>query len=62
MKFSAKQVDEWVRLLGTLSAASASGAAVGIARPEQVQPMETVALSSFAVLLFSLVLYVRRAA
>lgn len=60
MKFTAKQVDEVVRLFGTLAAASLSGMAIGIVRPEQVHQMETMALALGAVVLFGCVMFIRR--
>lgn len=60
MKFSEKQVDEIVRLLGTVAAAAVGGAAIGVARPEQVTPQEVGYLLASFVVTFGIALYLRR--
>jgi hypothetical protein len=60
MTFTEKQIDEWVRLFGTLAAASLSGAAVGLARPDQISPRETIYLTSSFVVLWCIIMYWRR--
>lgn len=62
MKLSPKQVDEVVRLLGTLAAAAISGAAIAVSRPEQVTQTEAQLLAGWFVVLFGSVLYLRRGA
>lgn len=60
MKFSPKQVDEIVRLLGTVAAAAVGGAAIGVARPAQVSPSEVAYLVTSFVVTFGFALYLRR--
>ena len=60
MKFNGKQIDEIVRLFGTLSAAAATGAGIGFERPAQITPQETVHLVVTCVILFACLLFLRR--
>ncbi len=60
MKVTAKQIDEVVRLFGTLAAACVSGAAIGAVRPEQVTQAETLALALNSVVLLGCVFFIRR--
>ena len=60
MKFNPKQIDEVVRLLGTLTAAAATGAGIGLERPGQITPQETIRLVVACVVLFACALYLRR--
>jgi hypothetical protein len=60
MTFSEKQIDEWVRLFGTLAAAALSGAAVGVARPDQISHNETFCMILSAVGLMGMIMYWRR--
>lgn len=60
MKFTPKQIEDTARVMGTLATAAASGTAIGLARPEQVAPSETVVLASLFVVLYLSMLFIRR--
>ena len=60
MQATPKQIDELVRLLGTLTAAAATGAGIGLERPGQISPIETIHLITACVVMFGCVLYLRR--
>jgi hypothetical protein len=59
MKLNEKQVDDIARLLGTLTASSIIGLAVGASRPESVTSYEEIGLISSAVIAFSMMIYTR---
>ena len=60
MKVTSTQFDELVRLLGTLTAAAATGVGIGLERPEQIYPIETIHLTTACVVMFGCALYLRR--
>ncbi|MEN9670173.1 MAG: hypothetical protein RL018_450 [Pseudomonadota bacterium] len=56
MKFNAKQIDNIARFLGTISASSAIGAAIGLYRPNQVNAVEEISMTiTAAITLFAMV-------
>ena len=59
MKLNEKQVDDIARLLGTLTASSIIGLAVGASRPDSVTSYEEIGLISSAVIAFSMMIYTR---
>jgi hypothetical protein len=59
MKLSAKQIDEIVRLMGTMAASALAGAAIGFARPEQVTHTEVASLAAAFAVSFAIVLMIR---
>lgn len=59
LKLNDKQIDDIARLLGTLTASSIIGLAVGAARPESVTTYEEIGLLSSATIAFAMMLYTR---
>ena len=59
MKLNEKQVDDIARLLGTLTASSIIGLAVGASRPDSVTSYEEIGLISSALIAFSMMIYTR---
>jgi len=60
MTFTDQQIDEWVRLFGTLAAAALSGAAVGVVRPDQISKIETFGMLISACALICMIMFWRR--
>jgi hypothetical protein len=56
MKFNAKQIENIARFLGTISASSAIGAAIGLYRPSQITALEEISMAiTTVVTLFTMV-------
>jgi hypothetical protein len=60
MKLNEKQVDDIARLLGTLTASSIIGLAVGASRPDSVTSYEEIGLISSALFSLTVMLLIRR--